>query len=43
MDGPPAVSHLPAKYSKASTSELKLTVEEGSSGKEFNIDVRDGK
>jgi hypothetical protein len=40
MEGPTAVSHLPAKYTKANTSELKLTVEEGSSGKEFNIDVQ---
>jgi hypothetical protein len=40
MEGPPAVSHLPAKYTKASTSELKLTVEEGASAKEFNIDVQ---
>jgi hypothetical protein len=40
MDGPRPISHLPAKYGKANTSELKLTVEEGSSEKEFNIDVQ---
>jgi hypothetical protein len=39
MDGPRAVSYLPAKYGKGDTSGLKLTVEEGSSAKEFNIDV----
>lgn len=41
MDGPRAVSHLPAKYGKGDTSGLKLTVEEGSSAKEFNIDITD--
>lgn len=39
MDGPRAVSYLPAKYSKGDTSGLKLTVEEGASATEFNIDV----
>lgn len=39
MDGPKAVSYLPAKYGKATTSGLKLTVEEGSSAQEFNIDI----
>lgn len=39
MDGPKAVSYLPAKYSKGDTSGLKLTVEEGGSAAEFNIDV----
>jgi hypothetical protein len=40
MDGPPPRSYLPAKYCKANTSGLILTVEEGSSAKEFNIDVQ---
>jgi hypothetical protein len=39
MDGPRAISHLPAKYGKGDTSGLTLTVEEGASAKEFNIDV----
>jgi hypothetical protein len=39
MDGPRAISHLPAKYGKPDASGLTLTVEEGSSGKEFNIDI----
>jgi hypothetical protein len=39
MGGPPPRSHLPAKYGKPDTSGLTLTVEEGSSGKEFNIDI----
>jgi hypothetical protein len=42
VDGPRAVSHLPAKYGTAKTSDLKLTVEQGSSAKEFNIDIRGG-
>jgi hypothetical protein len=41
MTGPKEVSYLPAKFGKANTSNLKVTVEEGSSAKEFNIDVRD--
>jgi hypothetical protein len=40
MSGPKEVSYLPEKYSKPKTSELKLTVEEGSSSKEFNIDIQ---
>lgn len=43
MSGPPPRSHLPAKYGKGDTSGVKLTVEENSSGKEFNIDITETK
>ena len=39
MDGPKAQSHLPAKYERGETSDLKLTIEEGASPIEFNIDI----
>lgn len=39
MDGPRAISYLPARYGKGDTSGLKLTVEEGASSKEFNIEI----
>lgn len=40
MTGPKEVSYLPAKFGKPNTSGLTVTVEEGSSAKEFNIDVQ---
>jgi hypothetical protein len=40
MYGPPPRSFLPAKYGKADTSGLVLTVEEGDSARQFDIDIQ---
>jgi hypothetical protein len=40
IDGPPAVSHIPARYTTAATSGLELIVESGARRVEWNAQLK---